>query len=57
MNELARKYPGLSRCELLLLEIGSWGRREFVDPEEEKRLPLEAAMGQRLLKTLTVDEL
>jgi hypothetical protein len=31
------------RCELLLLEAGSWGRGQFGNPEEGERPPLEAA--------------
>jgi hypothetical protein len=40
-----------SRCELLLWEAGSWGTRQFGNPKEKERLPLEAATKQRLMKT------
>jgi hypothetical protein len=35
------------RCELLLLEVGSWGRGQFGNAEEEERPPLEATSKQR----------
>jgi hypothetical protein len=38
---------GLSRCELLLLETGSWGRGQFRNIEEGECPPLEAAIKQR----------
>jgi hypothetical protein len=38
-----------SRCQLLLLEAGTWGRWHFANPEEEER-PLLEAVTRRLVK-------
>jgi hypothetical protein len=46
-DELVRELLRFSRCELLLLEAGSWGWGEFGKPEEAERPPLEAAIKQR----------
>jgi hypothetical protein len=43
----ARELLGLSRCELLLVEAGSWGQGQFANPEEGERSVLEAATKQR----------
>jgi hypothetical protein len=40
-----------SRCELLLLEAGNWGRGQFENPEERESLLLEAVTRQRLVKS------
>jgi hypothetical protein len=42
---------GFSCSVLLMWEAGSWGRGQFVNPEEGERLPLEATTEQRLMKT------
>jgi hypothetical protein len=51
VSELVRGQLGLSHCELLLLEAGSWGWGPFGNPEE--RPPLEAATKQQLVETVT----
>jgi hypothetical protein len=38
---------GFSRCELLLLYAGSWGRGQFGNKEEGERTPLKAITTQR----------
>jgi hypothetical protein len=47
-NKTVKKLLELSRCELLLLEAGSWGRRQF--GEQEERRPLEAVTTERQRK-------
>jgi hypothetical protein len=42
-----------SYCELLLLETGMLGQREFWNPRETERPPLESATKQRLVKNVT----
>jgi hypothetical protein len=44
---VVRGQSGFSRCELLLLEAGSWGRGQFGNPEEGERSPFEVATKQR----------
>jgi hypothetical protein len=39
-----------SRCELWLLETGSWGQGQIRNPEEGERPPLEA-VTRRLVNT------
>jgi hypothetical protein len=53
VSEWIRELLRLNCCELLLLEAGSWGRRQFGNPEKEERPPLEAATKQRLVKPVT----
>jgi hypothetical protein len=49
--QLLREQLRFSRCELLLLEVGSWDRGHFGNSEEEEHQPLEAATKNWLLKT------
>jgi hypothetical protein len=51
VRELIRGLLRLRPCELLLLEAGSWGRRQLGNPEEGERSPFEAVTRQRLVKT------
>jgi hypothetical protein len=51
VSELLREPLGFSCCDLLLSEVGSWGREPFGNLEEGERPPLEAATKQRLVKT------
>jgi hypothetical protein len=44
---------GFSCCELLVWEAGSWGRKQFGNPEEGKCQPFEAATKEQLVKTVT----
>jgi hypothetical protein len=48
-----RRLLRYSICELLRLEAGSWGRREFGKPEQSDGPPLEAASKQRMAKIVT----
>jgi hypothetical protein len=45
-----REQLRFSRCELLLCQAGSWGRRKFGNPEDGECPPLEAATKQRQLR-------
>jgi hypothetical protein len=47
VSELVRGLLRFSRCELLLLQVSSWGRWELGNPEKGERPPLEAATKQR----------
>jgi hypothetical protein len=47
---------GLSRCEVLLWEAGSWGREQFGNPEEGERQTLEA-VTRRLVKTQQTEKI
>jgi hypothetical protein len=47
MSELVRGLLLFSRCELLLLETGSWGREHFGNSDEGECPLLEAATKQR----------
>jgi hypothetical protein len=47
VSELVRGLLRFSRRELLVWEVGSWGRGQVGKLEEAGRLPLEAATEQR----------
>jgi hypothetical protein len=51
LSWMSQRTAEISRCELLLLETGSWGRGQFGNPEEGERPLLEASAEQRLMKT------
>jgi hypothetical protein len=48
-----RGLLGLSCCESLLIEAGSWRRGQFGNPEEGECPPLEATTKQWLVKNVT----
>jgi hypothetical protein len=48
--ELVRELLGLTPCELMLWETGSWGREPFGNTEEGERPLLKAATQQRQWK-------
>jgi hypothetical protein len=53
LGAVSQLTAGVQCCELLLWQTDGWGRRQFGNPEEGERPPLEAATKQRLVKTVT----
>jgi hypothetical protein len=47
VSSYSQRTVGFSRCELLLLEAGSWGRGQFRNPEEGEHPLLEAGTKQQ----------
>jgi hypothetical protein len=51
VSKWVRGLLRFTRCEMLLVDIGSWGTGQFGNPEEGERPSLDAATEQRLVKT------
>jgi hypothetical protein len=53
VTELVRGLLQFIRCDLLLLEAGSWGRGQIGNSEAGERPPLKAATKERPVETVT----